>query len=186
MNTQTESVPETGVGPIEHRKSQNGIARLELSEVAKAALQAGKSYEEVSATLVEILTSDPAILQRFATDYVRTIAATVTNSAAGNMRFKMMTNLNKSLAMSQSPERVIALGQANLMAYPLPSGPLGQATKEDVLIAANRLATLAKETGRRSNWLQTIADRMPEGRCVADVLKEEDLASIWEAAPNPS
>lgn len=69
----------------------------------------------------------------------------------------------------------------SMMDYPLRGGlPMRKATREDVveqseLHRGNVLSNLAKQL-----WLERIAKEMPEGSTVGDVLREEQLVSMWQ------
>lgn len=70
-----------------------------------------------------------------------------------------------------------------LLAFPLLGGRhLGEAQREEVAAAAEFYATQAGDMATKARWLQLIAQSLPKGRKVADVLTEERLRELREAA----
>ena len=70
-----------------------------------------------------------------------------------------------------------------LLAFPLLGGRhLGEAQREEITAAAEFYAAQAGDMAIKARWLQLVAQSLPKGRKVADVLTEERLRELREAA----
>jgi hypothetical protein len=82
-----------------------------------------------------------------------------------------------------SGHRIVCLAESNLMAFPLPGGlPLGRATKEEVMEAAEFYTTQGKDMLQKGQWLKMIAEKLPKGKSVSKVLTEQQLSELQKAA----
>ena len=120
-------------------------------------------------------------------DLAETPARTGTGSGGGQPTYartgqKLAVALFAAGAPSPANARVVQLVRANstaLMDWPLPGGlPLYKASKGKIADAAAAYLRDASTFDKRGTWLKRIADTMPEGKTVAEVFGESDLAAI--------
>lgn len=82
-----------------------------------------------------------------------------------------------------SGDRVIDLARGNRMAFPLPGGGwLGDAKSDEILLGAAYYRTLSNDTRTKARWLEIVAEKVPDGKVVRDVLTEDDLTELQEEA----
>lgn len=78
-------------------------------------------------------------------------------------------------------ERILAYASIALMDYPISGGTkLGDATKADIVTHAERQIKSAKENLHRGSWQLAVANRLPDGKRVRDVMTEADLKTLWD------
>lgn len=74
--------------------------------------------------------------------------------------------------------RVIALA-TSLLDFPLPGGRrLGEATRAEVAAAAELYRSYADDMGHKARWLALVAQSVPDGGKVGEVLDEARLAEL--------
>lgn len=84
---------------------------------------------------------------------------------------------------AKSDSRVVYLAKGNLAMFPLPGGkPLGEATREEVADAAAFYSRQSADMGAKARWLSLIAQSLPAGRTVAEVLTDERLTELQAEA----
>lgn len=80
-------------------------------------------------------------------------------------------------------QHLIGVNRANLLDFPLPGGKrLGRAGKAEIAVAAAAYERQGADMLLKARWLATIADRLPEGKVVADVFSDADLERLREDA----
>jgi hypothetical protein len=79
--------------------------------------------------------------------------------------------------------RVVHLATGTLLMFPLPGGKsLGQATRDDISKATEFYASQSKDMGHKARWLQLVAQSVPDGKTVGEVLTDKRLRELQEAA----
>lgn len=79
--------------------------------------------------------------------------------------------------------RVVKLAAGNLLMFSLPDGlKLGEATREDITEAANFYSKQAGDMAHKSRWLQLIAQSLPAGKKVREVLTDRRLRELQQEA----
>ncbi|HEX2554249.1 MAG TPA: hypothetical protein VHL98_11135 [Microvirga sp.] len=80
-------------------------------------------------------------------------------------------------------ERVVQLASGTLLMFPLPGGKrLGEATREDITEAAEFYSRQAGDMAVKARWLQLIGQSVPPNRKVQEILTDERLRELQEAA----
>lgn len=79
--------------------------------------------------------------------------------------------------------RVVQLAAGNLLMFPLPGGKkLGEATRKDISAASEFYSKQAGDMGHKARWLQLIAQSVPSGKTVNDVLTDKRLRELQREA----
>lgn len=118
---------------------------------------------------------------------LRSILASVIADAV-NVRVEMEMRANRKAIIATADRRnnvvALATGIANsLLDFPLANGvKLRAATRDEVFEQAGRYGTQARDMTRKAKWLSAIADRVPEGKVVGDVITDADAKALWEGA----
>lgn len=80
-------------------------------------------------------------------------------------------------------DRVVHLAAGTLAMFPLPGGKrLGEATREEIATAADFYGRQAADMGAKARWLRLIAQSVPDGKRVGDVLTDKRLRELQEEA----
>lgn len=79
--------------------------------------------------------------------------------------------------------RVEALAQSNLMMFPLPGGKmLGKATREEIAKARHFFGEQGRDMMHKERWLGLVEAKVPDDKTAGDVLSEDDLRAMKDAA----
>lgn len=79
--------------------------------------------------------------------------------------------------------RVVQLATGTLLMFPLPGGKkLGEATRDEIGIAASFYDAQATDMGTKARWLRLVAQSVPGDKTAADVLTDKRLRELQEAA----
>lgn len=77
------------------------------------------------------------------------------------------------------PTGMLAVASRNWLEYPLMNGlTLGDATRETVLTVSDMHAKQSRQHSARARMFKAVADRMPEGKRVRDVMSHEEIHRI--------
>lgn len=80
-------------------------------------------------------------------------------------------------------DRVVQLAAGTLAMFPLPGGKrLGEATREEISTAAEFYGRQAADMGAKARWLRLIAQSVPDGKKVGDVLSDARLRELQQEA----
>lgn len=84
---------------------------------------------------------------------------------------------------SGNGQRVGALAAGNLLMFPLPGGMrLGEATRVEIADAAGFYQRQADDMALKGRWLTLVAQSVPYGKKVAEVLTNERLSDLRDEA----
>lgn len=159
---------------------------LTLGELAREAL-AGVDGDTEKATdiLTKRLMKDRPLLRSV-------IHGAIRDAVSYRTELAMRENRRRILHAVSSPppapgrDSVISLAagiRESLLDMPLAGGlRLRDATREQVSDQANRYAALAKDTGHKARWLSLIAQSVPDGKVVGDVMNDERAAELFREA----
>lgn len=79
--------------------------------------------------------------------------------------------------------RVVHLAAGTLAMFPLPGGKrLGEATREEIVAAADFYGRQASDMGAKARWLRLIGQSLPDGKRVSDVLTDKRLRELQAEA----
>jgi hypothetical protein len=150
-----------------------------LSSLAKSALDAsdGDTQKAIDA-LVSQLSADAGLLRLIIRD-------AVSDAVSYRVELQMRNKRRQILASTTSTRgAVIALSSGLSMAlldFPLANGlKLREATRADVVAAADRYALVSKDMRHKAKWLQAIAQSIPDGKRVGDVMTDERAAELFK------
>ena len=148
----------------------SGLAREELK-------RADGRIEMAIGALTERLSMDAALLKAIVRDAV---------SDAINLHVTKAMRQDRAAILDQTTrgkDAVIALANGltrALLDMPLAGGlPLRDATRAQVLESSERYAATAKDAGHKAKWLQAIAQCVPDGKTVGEVLTDERAADLY-------
>lgn len=80
-------------------------------------------------------------------------------------------------------ERVVKLAAGTLLMFPLPGGKqLGEATRAEISAAADFYGGQAADMTTKARWLRLVAQSVPDGKRVADVLTDKRLRELQAEA----
>lgn len=152
-----------------------------LGALARDALAAadGASNPAIDA-LVERLLRDRSLLRSIIGQIVRAAASDRTLLAVRNERHAIIQRATNSRS------NVLALARglsASLLDMPLAGGfRLRTCTRAMVFTEANRFDGLAKDCGRKARFLSSVAQSVPDGQTVGDVISDDRAIELWDAA----
>lgn len=152
-----------------------------LPGLARQALDLNDGNTELATDwLAEKVMKDPILLRIVINEAVRAASSTHIEEA---MRHKRRSILR---ATTGSKGAVVALSTgwtAAILDMPLANGiRLRDATKAQVIDQAQRYAATAQDAGHKARWLSAIADAVPAGKRVGEVLSDEAAAKMYKAA----
>jgi hypothetical protein len=137
--------------------------------------------------LIELFQSDPDLLRALVRGAVK---SAVTTNVGGVIR-----DQRKAIIARQeySKERADAAGARiahnfvrvvkSLLDFPLSKGTLlKDATNVEVLASADRYEKQSSTMAHRARWLRALAERVPNGQRVGDVLTESNVKEIYDSA----
>lgn len=80
-------------------------------------------------------------------------------------------------------DRVVHLASGTLLMFPLPGGKrLADAKREEIAAAAEFYGRQASDMGAKARWLRLIAQSLPDGKVVGEVLTDERLRELQDEA----
>ncbi|MBI5940668.1 MAG: hypothetical protein HY859_09600 [Caulobacterales bacterium] len=91
--------------------------------------------------------------------------------------------LGRGADKASQADRVAHLASGTLLMFPLPGGvKLSEATRDDVVRAAGFYDAQAKDMGVKARWLSLIAQSIPAGKTVGEVLTAKRLKELQAEA----
>ena len=149
-----------------------------LGMLAREALsKCAGDTERATHSLVDRLSNDADLLRTIIRDAVKDA---VTMRVEGAMRGTRAAILK---ATTGNRGAVVALANGlsrALLDMPLANGlPLREATRAQLIEQADRYASTARDAGHKAKWLQAIAQSVPDGKKVGDVLDDERAAELF-------
>lgn len=152
-----------------------------LTDAARIALAtADGEVRRATDLLYERAMTDQAFLDHHFREAIRTACYAAVSGCVRQERRAVF-----AMPQPTSPERraqinALASGSIrSLMDFPLPGGKrLGDATRGEVSEAADAYGKQARDMAWKSRWLGHIAQSLPDGKRVADVLTDERLEEL--------
>lgn len=84
---------------------------------------------------------------------------------------------------TQNSARIVHLAAGNLLMFPLPGGKkLGEATRSEISSAANFYEKQSGDMAVKARWLRLVAQSLPSGQTVKDVLTDKRLRELQTEA----
>lgn len=152
-----------------------------IREAAASALAANRGdVKKATDALTERALSEESFLRTNLADAVRTACY---NAVAGCIRAdrRVVWATPQPTTQERAAQvRALAAGTvASLYDFPLPGGkPLRDATRADVAQAAQFYGDQARDMAWKSRWLGLVAQSLPEGKKVSEVLTQERLEEL--------
>ena len=153
-------------------------ADVTMGELAREALAMnGGDTDLAVAALVERLSNDSRLLRAIVRDAVKDAIVVRVEMAMRNTRAAIL----KTTTGGRGAVVALASGISRaLLDMPLANGlPLRNATRAQVLEQADRYAATAKDATHKAKWLQAIAQSVPDGKRVGDVMNDERAAELF-------
>lgn len=154
-----------------------GLARETLTK-------ADGDTEKATDLLTKRLLKDRPLLRSIIHGAIRDAVVYRTNMAMRGDRYRIVHAVPASPPPGREAVEALASGIRNaLLDMPLAGGlRLRDANREQVSEQANRYAALAKDTGHKARWLTLIAQSVPDGKLVGDVMNDERAAELFREA----
>jgi hypothetical protein len=177
MQTHIETQTNTATAPkIESAPSLYAMAKDALA-------QHGNDTDRAEEHLFEVLTNTPSLLRSLVRGAVKTAVVENVTRVVGNQRRTVFDHAAAAKAGRSRSEALAKGVESMLLDMPLADGTrLRDATKFEVLESADRYQKLADTNGHRARWLLAIADVIPDGRRVGDVIDERKAFELYSNA----
>lgn len=166
-----------------------------VAEAARRALDDAEGDVKAATAMLELAVAEPGPLRDA---LLEPLIAQACSAAIGReiawRRRGIWTGQKSRHAGKSTPQeiqrqtsRVVSLAAGTLLMFPLPGGKaLGQATRTEIAAAAEFYGRQAADMGSKSRWLQLIAQSVPDGKTVSDVLSDKRLRELQREAQNES
>jgi hypothetical protein len=158
-----------------------------LQQLARDALKLNKG-NVLPATdyLLARVTKDDHLFRALMRPLARQACYDLVRSFSRKNRNQVSRDADIRIANVGQRQRVEALAAGTattLFDFPLPGGPLlGEATREELLAAAEFYHKQADDMDFKYRWLKRVASMVPEGKIAKDVLTDKQLTSLYEKA----
>lgn len=152
---------------------------IKISDLAKAAFEAsGGDQVKAARLLQEDVLSEPRKYHALMDPLVKEAC----NMAVSDYVRERRSKVWNAPAPANDADRVRALAEGNaLMFFLLPGGKrLAEATKADVLEAADRYRKQADDMAAKATWLERIAAKLKGNKTVEHFFDEDQLRSLRE------
>lgn len=137
--------------------------------------------------IVAAIAGDASMLQALALSYLQHVDfERIDRKHSRESIVRSINNANAPSAQDHA-RRVVALARSNvemlLLDFALIGGKkLRDGTKKDLRDSAERYYAQGSDMTHKGRWLALVAAKVPEGNKAGDVLKEEELRKLFEAA----
>lgn len=150
------------------------------SHAAAALAAAGGNVSAATAALAERAMNDKAFLRAYYSEVIQTACYEAVASCVRQERRAVWTTPQPSTTERRAQVTALAAGTVStLHDFPLPGGKrLGEATREEVAQAAEFFGRQARDMAWKSRWLEHVAQSVPAGKRVADVISAERLEEL--------
>lgn len=173
------------------RKIEKTGAEL-VAEAARSALEDADGDVRTAAEMLERAVRAKSPLRDALTDPLISGACWQAVSQQHRERRRQIWNAPKAMAIApvksggaQDKARVVQLAVGTLSMFPLPGGKrLADATRAEIVAAADFYAQRAQDAGHKARWLQLVAQSIPDGKIAGDVLTDERLAELQQEVSN--
>lgn len=166
------------------RKTQKTGAEL-VAEAARRALEDADGDVRTAAEMLERAVRMESPLRDALTDPLISGACWQAVSQQHRERRRQVWNSPKPVPTATAKQtaeqtaRVVQLAAGTLSMFPLPGGKrLAEATRSEVVAAADFYAQRSTDAGHKARWLQLVAQSIPDGKTAGDVLTDERLAEL--------
>ena len=155
-----------------------------IHNLAREALnECGGDTKLATQKLVAWLNSDKALMKNVVSHAIYEAARTAINQKMANARQRLASAAERVLSGKDSVMALAGGIAASLLDFPLAGGvKLATATREQVIEAADRYESTAIDAKHKSQWLRLIAQSVPEGKTVGDVLSDARALELWKEA----
>jgi len=170
--------------PTAQRKpvlSQTAKERRSLATEARAALaEADGDVVAATSKLFLRVIEDHSFIKEFLSEIVRKACYEAVAGQVRADRRQVWSTLQPTAEARSAQVMALASGTVRtLHDFPLPGGKkLGDALRGEVVAAADFFRGQASDMARKAHWLQHIAQHVPDGKTVRDVLSAERLAEL--------
>lgn len=157
---------------------------IKISDIAAAAIEKAHGDTIKAAAIMEREVSANEAKYRALMDPLLAAACySAVSSVQRCNRAEIWTAPNYTAGGNGS--RVHALASGNLLLFPLPGGKaLGEATKDEVIEAADFYGKQATDMTVKARWLSRIGEKLTGKKTVAKVFTEESLRQLQAEVQN--
>lgn len=162
-------------------KSETKRRAMDVAEIARECLdESDNDANRASELLWTRAQKKPALFKAIMTPEGLHICREIIASLRRDIRHSVVTNARTAAA--RGDDGVLALGEWNLMMFPLPIGgkAIADATREDILQNATFYEKQGSDMIRKGRWLSLLGGELREGETVRDALSIERLNALWE------
>jgi hypothetical protein len=166
----------------ENRSRQKEQPAPTFYALAAEAMRAnGGDTDAAEQTVFEQIQSDVSLLRAMIRDAVRIAASVSVTMVNGNKRAVVFDHAKQLADQRKAAEGTVRVIAASILDMPLADGTkLRDATRFEVVEAAERYRNLSSTMAHRARWLEAIAERVPDGRRIGDVLTDDAAQRIYE------
>lgn len=165
---------------VEHIASSTTEAadgHASLRAIIREIVAESETHEEATKRLVERVWSDDRLRADFIEPAVREGCYRLVGKAISAARGDILAAPSVKNNSNGARLREAAAG---FLAFPLWDGTrLGEATTEQIKDTAVRYRKQADTMAQRAAWLARVAEKVPKGKRVSDVLTEAALEALW-------
>lgn len=156
---------------------------ITISDVARKALDDANGNVDEAAKMFEVAVRQSMALRDQLTEplIAEACRAAVRKEVREERRTVWVVPTAKpaQVDVKAQADRVVQLAAGTLAMFPLPGGQrLGEATREEISTAAEFYGRQAADMGVKARWLRLIAQSVPDGRKVGDVLSDARLREL--------
>jgi len=159
----------------------NRAERPTLRHYAAIALaNAGGDVSAATTALVTRAMTDSAFLREHFDYAIRAACYSAVASCVRQQRRAVWSTIQPTTEERRAQIAALAAGvMRTLHDFPLPGGKrLGDATREEVVAAAEFFGRQARDMAWKSRWLAHVAQALPPGRKVSEVISAERLEEL--------
>lgn len=141
----------------------------------------GNNTDAAEAEVYERLRGDPDLLRSMIGPVVKMASSVSVNGVIGGQRAAVFDKAAAARAARASAQGAIAVIASSLLDMPLSDGTLlRDATRFEVIEAAERYHKLSSTMAHRARWLSAIAERVPDGKRIGDAINDAVAQELFE------
>ncbi len=167
----------------------SALRKLEPDPVAdaarKALAEADGDVRVATKALERAVRGNRALRDALLEPLVATACYSAVTAACRQERRKVWTPPTDKLVRSRvhGAYRIVQMAAGNLLAFPLPGGmKLAEATREEVAEATRFYDAQSVDMSWKARWLRLVAQSIPTGKRVGDVLTDKRLGELQAEA----
>lgn len=166
-------------------------SRVTIADVARKALgDANGNIDEAARMFEAAIRQSRSLRDQLTEPLIADACRVAVRKEVKDVRREVWTGSQSRAAGQSKPDaikaqagRVVQLAAGTLAMFPLPGGKrLGEASREEISTAAEFYGRQAADMGAKARWLRLIAQSVPDGKKVSDVLSDARLRELQAEA----